>query len=492
MIDTRRAARAGLLAIAVLGGASVAASTAHAGLTPSQIHVAYGLPRTSTVAQTIAVVVAYDAPTAAQDLRAFTARFGIPACSTTDGCLRKVNQRGEPAPLPGPDPTGGRWVSEAALGVQTARGVCQNCRILLVEADSDGRAELAAAVATAVRLGATEVATAYLQSDEDAGRDAYDHPGVAITAATGDNGYFDGANYPASLPGVVAVGGTRLTLGAGGRYRGETVWNDGPREITTSGCTIFSRAPRWQVAEAASVGCGRQRSVADVAAVAAPGAEIYTSTKVFGLDGWIEAGGTSFASPLVAGVFALAGGVPAGTSAPALLYANFRARAGELHDVTRGSNGPCQKPLCRARTGYDGPTGIGTPNGLGAFRAAPVGRLDARRPRVTVSPKRGTVRVSSRGDVRLSLRNENRFAVTVSARLRTGSVNVARSRTSVSVPARSGRSAVLRLSSAGRALIERRGRAKVTVTLAVRDGGGHRATVVHQLVVRDSIGTVAP
>jgi len=362
----RRAAAAGLaVAAAVLGFASAA----QAGLSPAQIHRAYALPRTSPVSQTIAVVIAYDAPTAAADLATFSARFRIPRCTADSGCFRKVNQRGDEAPLPAPDPTGGSWVGEAALGVQTARGVCQNCRIMLVEADSDSRADLASAVATAVRLGATEVATAYLQSDEPGGRAAYDHPGVAITAAVGESGYFEGANYPASLAGVVAVGGTRLTLARNGAYRRETVWNEGPRERTTSGCSAFTPVPSWQRREAASVGCRTRRSIADVAAVASPGARIYTSTAVVGLRGWIEGGGTSFASPLVAGVFALAGGVPPGVRAPAMLYANFRRRAGGLHDVTRGANGSCRSAICRARRGYDGPTGIGTPKGLDAFRA---------------------------------------------------------------------------------------------------------------------------
>jgi len=362
----RRIARG--VAVAVVLQLAGTAGVASAGLSPAQIHKAYDLPRHSPVRQTIAVVVAYHAPNAIRDLATFTARFKLAPCRASGGCFRRVNQRGAASPLPAADPTGGNFVAEAVLGTQVARGVCQNCRILLVEADSDSRADLAAAVKTAVRLGADEVATSYLLADDESSRSAYNYPGVAITAAPGDNGYFDGAFYPAALPGVVTVGGTRLRLGAGGRYAGESVWNDGPGERTTSGCGIFTPVPSWQKSEARAVGCGTKRSIVDIAAVASPGAEVYSTTPISGMKGWLEIGGTSFASPLIAGVFALAGGVPSGVSAPRLLYQNRHARRGGLRDIVKGSNGSCTGFVCRARKGFDGPTGMGTPKGLAAFR----------------------------------------------------------------------------------------------------------------------------
>jgi hypothetical protein len=355
--------------IAGVGAAPAHAQSAQSGFTPAQLHRAYALPKHSRVAQTIAVVVPFHTPTAAKDLATFSKRFKIRSCTIANGCFRNVNQRGDATPLPIADPTHGAWVTESALGVQTARGICQNCRILVVEADSDSRADLSIATATAVRLGADEVISTQLLADDGASRKAYHYPGVAILAAAGDSGHVEGGYYPSTLPGVVAVGGTRLRLDSKGHYRDERVWNEGPQSITTSGCATFTPVPSWQRREAAAVGCGKTRSVVDVAAVAWPGAQIYTSTPIDGDKGWGVVGGTSFATPLIAGVFALAGGVPHGASAPAQLYSNFHRHAGGLHDVTSGTNGTCMnKAICRAQTGYDGPTGIGTPHGLAAFR----------------------------------------------------------------------------------------------------------------------------
>jgi hypothetical protein len=348
--------------------AAVATAPAHAaGLTPAQIHRAYALPKHSRVAQTIAVVVPYHTPTAEKDLGTFSRRFKIKSCTSANGCFRVVNQRGEAA-LPPTDPTKGQWVTESALGVQTARGVCQNCHILLVEADSDGRGALTEAVSTAVRLGADEVVATFLLSDPGGGRKAFTHPGVAIATASGDNGYFEGGFYPAALPGVIAVGGTLLYRDNQGRYKREAVWNEGSQAATTSGCATFTAVPSYQRLEAKAVGCSNHKSVVDISAVASPGAQIYTSTPVGGDTGWGEVGGTSLATPIIAGVFALAGGVPKGVSAPARLYSNFHAHAGGLRDITAGRNGSCKKAICEAGKGYDGPTGIGTPRGLAAFK----------------------------------------------------------------------------------------------------------------------------
>lgn len=355
------------LGCAVVAGA-VAPGAAHAaGLTPAQIHRAYDLPKHSRTTQTIAIVVPYHTPTAEKDLGTFSRRFGLRSCTSANGCFRRVNQRGQSA-APATDPTKGQWVTESALGIQTARGVCQNCKILLVEADSDSRGALIESVDTAVRLGADAVVVTWLLADPGGGRKALNHPGVAIVTASGDQGYFEGGFYPSSLPGVVAVGGTRLYRDGRGYYRREEVWNNGPQEKTTSGCATFTAVPGYQKLEAKAMGCNNHKSIVDISAVAWPGAQIYTSTPVEGETGWGEVGGTSLATPIIAGVFALAGGVPKGVIAPARLYANFHARRGGLHDVTTGNNGTCKKPICEARKGYDGPTGIGTPRGLAAFR----------------------------------------------------------------------------------------------------------------------------
>ncbi len=340
-------------------------------LTPAALHSAYGLPRTASRAQTVAVIVAYDDPTLGRDLQTFGTQFSLPACTEASGCLRRVNQRGQASPLPPPDPTGGNWTTEAALGTQTVHGICQNCHLLVVEADSEAKADLAAAVDTAVRLGAREIATSYIFSEsllDGQYAPDYDHPGVVITAASGDTGFAFGTNVPASYPGVVAVGGTTLRLGRTGQRAGETVWksSDG---VGASGCSLFTAAPSWQAAYAQQAGCAGKRAVADVAAAAGPGAPLYSSTPLTasGEKGWFEADGTSLSSPIIAGTFALAGGIGPGQSAAAILYSHL-STPGAFHDIATGANGSCSgAAICQVRHGYDGPTGVGTPNGLAGF-----------------------------------------------------------------------------------------------------------------------------
>ncbi len=320
---------------------------------PAQFHGAYNVPTTASGAPpTIAIVDAYDSPTIESDLAVYNATYGLPACTTANGCFRKVNQTGGttyPTVNPG-------WVLEIALDVETAHAMCQNCKILLVEATSNANGNLYGAVNEAVKLGATAISNSWSTSEyaaETLDDNAYfNHPGVVITGSTGDNGY--GVQYPAASRYVVAVGGTSLTLGSGDSYGSESAWSG-----SGSGCSAYEAKPAWQT----DAGCAR-RSVADVSADADPntGAAIYDSTSYFGQSGWFKVGGTSLSSPLIAAVYALAGNTGSG-SAP---YAN----AGLLHDVTSGSNGTCSPPyLCTGSAGFDGPTGLGTPNGLGAFLA---------------------------------------------------------------------------------------------------------------------------
>ncbi len=365
-----------IVAILVAADPSAAGAAPSPGpLTPATLHSAYALPRTAPRPQTVAIVVAYDDPTIEHDLGTFSRRFALPACSRANGCLRRVNQRGQSAPLPSKDPTGGNWTTEAALSAETVHGVCHNCRLLIVEADSEANTDLAAAVDTAARLGAREISTSYIFTEglfDSSLASHYDHPGVVITAAAGDGGFSYVTNVPASYPGVVAVGGTNLRLGRGGRWVGESVWRSADG-TTASGCSAFTAAPAWQAPFAAKVGCAGRRAVADVAAAAGPGAPLYSSTALNpeGQRGWFEADGTSLSSPIVAGVFALAGGIGARQSAAAVLYGHLRSTRGAFHDIATGSNGSCAgQEICRASRGFDGPTGVGTPHGIAGFRAS--------------------------------------------------------------------------------------------------------------------------
>jgi hypothetical protein len=318
-----------------------------------EIASAYRLPLGQGQGQTIAVVDAFDAPTVESDLAEYRSTYNLPACTTANGCFRKVNQRGDTSPQPEPD---AGWAVEIALDVQMVSAGCPNCHILLVEADSNEFADLGAAVDTAVRLGADVVSNSYGgQEDGEEYADLarfYSHPGHVLTVSSGDAG-FGPADLPAAFAGVVAVGGTTLSR-APETPRGwsETVW-----EFASSGCSAYVPKPRWQH----DPHCG-MRTVADVAAVADDVAVYDTFEEA----GWLEVGGTSVSAPLIGAVYGLAGN--AATVTPAYPY---RHRS-HLFDVTSGSNAQpfstCGHDyLCNGRKGYDGPTGVGTPDGTGAF-----------------------------------------------------------------------------------------------------------------------------
>jgi hypothetical protein len=226
----------------------------------------------------------------------------------------------------------------------------------LVEAKTDLFSDLMTAVATATKSGAKFVSMSFgapetkqMTSDDSK---AFASSGVVYTASTGDSGY--GVQYPAASTRVVAVGGTVLVRATNARGWSETAWSK-----AGSGCSAYEAKPSWQ----ASITTCARRAVADVSAVAAPrhGVAVYLTT---GGSGWAVFGGTSVAAPIIASAYALAG-KPAATTKPAALPYAHRA---QLFDVTSGHNGSCnQRNLCVAGPGWDGPTGLGTPDGVGAF-----------------------------------------------------------------------------------------------------------------------------
>ncbi|MGC1212840.1 MAG: S53 family peptidase [Micromonospora sp.] len=323
------------------------------GYGPADLQSAYKLPSsTAGSGQTIAIVDAFDDPTAESDLGVYRSQYGLPPCTTANGCFRKVDQNGGTT-YPRKD---GGWAQEISLDLDMASAICPNCKILLVEAKTNSFANLGAAENRAAQLGANVISNSYGGSDaSDANYGSYyNHPGVAITVSSGDNGY--GAEYPASSHYVTAVGGTSLTRSSNTRGWNETVWSG-----AGSGCSTYNTALSGQ----ASVGTGcAKRAVADVSAVADPntGVAVYDSTAYQGLSGWLVFGGTSVSAPVIAGVYALAGNT-------ASIDNNYPySHASSLFDITSGSNGSCPTTQwCTARTGWDGPTGLGTPNGSGAF-----------------------------------------------------------------------------------------------------------------------------
>jgi hypothetical protein len=337
--------------VAPAGGAAPAATVA--GFGPADLQSAYALPSsTAGAGQTVAIVDAQDDPNAESDLATYRSNFGLPACTTANGCFRKVNQNGQAAPLPTAD---AGWAGEIALDLDMVSAICPRCNILLVEASSASITNLGAAVNRAVTMGAKFVSNSY-GGDEYSGEttDAnsfYNHPGVVQTVSSGDDGF--GVEFPAASTTVTAVGGTSLTRNSSGRGWGETAWNG-----AGSGCSAFVSKPTWQT----DTGCAR-RTVADVSAIADPntGVAVFDS---FQENGWLVFGGTSVAAPVVAGVYALAGAPAAGTNPASFPYAH----TANLNDVTSGTNGSCSPAyLCRAAAGYDGPTGLGTPATAAAF-----------------------------------------------------------------------------------------------------------------------------
>lgn len=336
------------------------------GLSPADLQLAYSLPSaTAGTAARVYVVDAYDDPNAENDLQVYRAQYGLPTCTTANGCFQKLNQRGQAASYPLPS---SGWAGEIALDLAMVSAVCPRCGITLVEADDDYGTSLYSAVQTAVSLGATYVSMSW--GGPEAGDEPYwdsyfDHPGVVFAAATGDAAFAGGVSYPASSPYVVAVGGTSLRRASTVRGWTETAWSLSGGSGAGSGCSASEARPAWQTTPATSV-CAR-RAVADVSAVADPatGVAVYDS---YGSGGWAVYGGTSAATPIIASVYALAGRPGATDVPPAYPYAHRSA----LWDITSGSTGSCSPaPLCTAGAGWDGPTGLGSPHGVAAFSGVP-------------------------------------------------------------------------------------------------------------------------
>jgi hypothetical protein len=338
------------------------------GYSPATLHSAYNLPTTASGTPTVAVVDAYDDPSIEADLAVYSQMFGLPACTTANGCFRKLNQSGVQGAYPAPDYG---WASEIALDVEAVHAICQNCNILLVEAQDSSLSDVSAAENAAVTAGADVVTNSFGGSEGGSDLSAFNHSGTVIVAAAGDTGF--GTEYPASSPHVVAAGGTTLSVDGTGVWQSEVVWhNAGNGDGTGSGCSTLFAVPSWQLSAAGftATGCATKRAVADVAADADPqtGIAIYDSFPDQGTANWMVAGGTSLSSPLIAGVYGLAGGAHAINYPGATPYVHQADSPAVLHDVTTGTNGTCQSlTICNAGPGYDGPTGVGTPNGVAAF-----------------------------------------------------------------------------------------------------------------------------
>jgi hypothetical protein len=333
---------------------------------PADLQSAYALTAASAAngsGETVAVTEVADDPNAESDLAVYRSYYGLPPCTTANGCFKKVNDEGQQSNYP---PADDGWAIEESLDLDMVSAICPLCHILVVEAangDAVDQPDI-----TAVALGAKFVSNSWGAPDlpgETAASPGFDQPGVAITASAGDDGYNDGYGtlFPAADPYVTSVGGTSLLPDSDTRGWDEIAWTG-----TGSGCS-YEPKPSWQQ----DSGCS-MRTDNDVAAVADPdtGVAIYDTYDLLDAsdgscaDGWCEAGGTSAASPIIASVYALAGTPEAGTYPASYPYADPSA----LNDVVAGTNsstGCTPTYLCTAGPGYDGPTGLGTPNGTSAF-----------------------------------------------------------------------------------------------------------------------------
>jgi Subtilase family len=334
-----------------------------AGYTPCNLQSAYELTALSAKkgkGNTVAVVDPDDDPNAASDLATYRSAYGLPPCTTANGCFKKVNQDGVKGSYPSPN---AGFAQEISLDLDMVSAICPHCHILLVEANSNGFGDLGTAINEAVTLGAKVVSDSWGtgEFDGETGWDGnVDHPGVAITFSSGDGAYAGGVQYPSASPYVTSVGGTELTPAANTRGWSEKTWvtpGTPPTQGSGSGCSAYEPKPPWQ----ADTGCSA-RTTADVSAVAAN----VLSYDTYQASGWYYSFGTSVSAPIIAGVYGLANN-PASIAIPA--SAAYGAPAADLHDITKGSTGTCAPAyLCTAGKGYDGPTGLGTPHGIGAFK----------------------------------------------------------------------------------------------------------------------------
>ena len=344
-----------------------ASTTTPAGLSPANLQEAYDLQgATSGSGQTVAVVTAFNDPSAASDLAAYRSQFGLQPCTVADGCFHQVSQTGSTTSLPG---TSADWDVPVSESIDAISAICPNCHITVVEANSTSMTDLGAAEDEAVSLAAKFITNDWsaLESAGEASDDTYfNHPGVAITAPAGDSGY--GATYPAASPYVTAVGGTVLTAdSAAARGYDESAWSD-----SGSGCSAYEPKPAWQT----DTGC-TGRTLNDLSAVATNVAYYDTPTE----GGWGTAAGTAVSSAIIAAAYAMAG-TPGPSDNPAEYpyehpggaYAtpgNAYPYADGLNNITSGSTGTCAVSyLCTAGAGYSGPAGLGSPASALSLSAA--------------------------------------------------------------------------------------------------------------------------
>ncbi|HEX3758399.1 MAG TPA: Ig-like domain-containing protein [Kofleriaceae bacterium] len=345
--------------------AAAAPLAAPPGLGPAQIQSAYQIDPSQAKPATVAIVDAFGYADLESDLAVYRAQFGLPPCTRASGCLTILNQSGATSPLPPESPPDDDWPEETALDVDAISAACPSCKIIVVQANDTTPINMFTGNNTAAGLHPTVISDSWgvptaMGVDVSPGEPFFDHPGIAQFVASGDKGYDEGGmgpTYPSTSAHTISVGGTSLVQAANARGWSETAWAKGG-----SSCSYTIPRPAYQT----STEC-QFRAASDIAAVGDPatGLAVYNARA----GGWVVVGGTSAASPLVAALFASIG---RGDITAAQIAQSTRA----LFDVTSGSNGTCGTLLCNATTGWDGPTGFGTPSAALLSGAAAPGGLD--------------------------------------------------------------------------------------------------------------------
>lgn len=347
----------------VLHGAAGANLTAppKSALTPAQVRHAYGFDKITNqgAGQVIGIVDAYDDPNAEADLGVFSKQFGLPACTSSNGCFRKVYETGK-KPV-----ANANWSVEIALDIEWAHAIAPQATIVLVEAKTNSFADLLASVDVAVRNGASVVSMSWTVgefSSEAKSDTHFSSNGVTFLAASGDTG--TGVAYPAASPYVIGVGGTTLNVDSNGNYLSETAWSG-----SGGGFSIYEYEPAFQATFGISYDSRGRRGAPDVSYNGNPGTgyAIYDSVGVNGASGWFQVGGTSAGTPQWAALLAIVNSTRVAArkanlnSTNTILYTLAKPGIGTyFHPVTQGTNGNCGV-LCQALTGYDYVTGLGTP-----------------------------------------------------------------------------------------------------------------------------------
>jgi subtilase family serine protease len=343
------------------------ATTSPTGYNPNQIRTGYGFPTFTTspsatmgAGQTIAIVDAYDDPNIESDLGVFSSTFGLPACTTSNGCFSKVYASGATPS------TNAGWALEISLDVEWAHAMAPQAKILLVEAASNSYANLFQAVDYAAAHAS--VVSMSWGGGESSGETSYDNhfnvSNVLFTASSGDSG--NGVEYPAASPYVVGVGGTTLKswscTSSTCTYGSETAWSG-----SGGGQSAVEGEPTYQ--RNYGISSSGKRGVPDVSYDADPntGFPVYDSVRYQGQKGWFQVGGTSAGAPQWAALIAVANAERNAAGKATLtqdLTLNtspfYTIGSSNYHDITSGSNGNCGA-ICTATTGYDFVTGIGTP-----------------------------------------------------------------------------------------------------------------------------------